>query len=89
MRLPDLTPAAVVHLDPEHAPAGELDPETPAGRNAVQQCVGREFAHTEQHVVEVRLARPVEQRLPDELAHEGHRPALTAVERLTEGGELC
>lgn len=73
-------------------PLGRLqaDPEAEptTGRHAVQQGVGDEFAHTEQHVIDTGIARPVDQSLTHELPYERHGAALPAVEHLAEVGEL-
>ncbi|GAA2462324.1 hypothetical protein GCM10010433_75820 [Streptomyces pulveraceus] len=66
----------------------EPEAESTTGRHAVQQGVGDEFAHAEQHVVGAGVARPVDERRTHELPYERDRPAFPAVEHLAEVGEL-
>lgn len=64
----------------------EAEPTT--GRDAVQQGVGDEFAHAEQHVVGTGVARPVDESRTHELSYERDGSAFPAVEHLAEVGEL-
>lgn len=73
-------PADRFQLEPEPKPA--------TGRDAVQQGIGDEFAHAEQHVVDPVVARPVDESLAHELSYEWHGSAFPAVEHLADVGEL-
>ncbi|SCF81149.1 hypothetical protein GA0115254_117761 [Streptomyces sp. Ncost-T10-10d] len=66
----------------------EVRTESATGRDAVQEGIGDEFAHAEQHVVGTGIARPVDEGLAHELSYERHGPAFPAVERLAEVREL-
>lgn len=57
-------PADRFQLEPEAKPT--------TGRDAVQQGIGDELAHAEQHVVDPAVARPVDESLTHELSYERH-----------------
>lgn len=81
--------ATVVDLDayapvvgPEHE-----EPEAPAGRDAVEQGVGGQFAHAEQDVVAAHAGVPLVQYGGGEVPGCGDGSALAAVEALAVRGE--
>ncbi|GAA3090003.1 hypothetical protein GCM10020254_38740 [Streptomyces goshikiensis] len=81
--------AAVVDLDPDDAlEAEQPQPVAPAGRDAVQQGVGGQFAHAEQQVVPARCHTPRVKGHIGELPGRTHRLKTPRIEPVPHQGGL-